>query len=97
MTKTEVEKIIKENPCFQQFIEDPHASMCVDVVNIPILIYKEGVGVSFYYRFPQDSNADYSDAYDFMRYAYPIISRALEKKREENLYAPGNIRRATLK
>ncbi len=96
MDASTVKNMILHDACFQNFINNSRASMCVEIGTIPIIIFKEDVGINFYFRLPRQSDTDYSEVYEFMRHAYPILSTLLEQKRKESLLGPGNIGTATL-
>ncbi len=97
MTYQEVEKLIKENSHFQDFLTNHHGAMMFEIENVSIVIFKENIGTSFYYRLPYQQDADYTKVCDFMRFAIPILSKSLEQKRTQDLIAPGNPTKATIK
>lgn len=95
MTNEEIVKIVNSNPQQNDFIVNHNAAMSFSIANIPIYIFKEDSGCSYYYRIPYKEGANYEYVIDFMKYAIPYISRKLEEWRSNNLLALGNVIKAT--
>lgn len=85
MNKKDVEKIIKESPSFQEFIQGRSGFLSCEVCGVPIVICKESNGVEYYYKLPYSSQYRYNDVECFMRYAIPILSKLVKDKDSENL------------
>lgn len=83
MNKLEVKKQIESSDLFNDFISNSNGKLDVTVMGVPIRIYKEEVGASYYYLFPYDEKYNYSDVADFMQLAIPVISELIEKRRKE--------------
>ena len=95
MTREEMVTIVNNNPQLEEFIVNHNAALSFCVAEIPIYIFKEDTGCSYYYRIPYKEGANYADLVDFMKYAIPYLSKKLEERRNENLLAPGNVIKAT--
>lgn len=85
MNKQDIESIIKNNEFVQDFLDGKEHPLICRVEGVPIAIYKEGIGASYFYKLPWDERIDYSKVTDFMKYAIPIISELVEKRRDEKL------------
>ncbi|MBR5983640.1 MAG: hypothetical protein IK025_07985 [Bacteroidales bacterium] len=88
MNKQEIENIIKSSNEIKDFIEGRNSVFNCNVEGIPISIYKENIGTSYYYRLPWNAKFDYNKVSKFMRYAIPIISKMLENERDMRLTRP---------
>lgn len=97
MTKEEIKTMIENNEGFQGFLNGDKASMSFNIDGVVVFIFKEDVGTSYYYKFPWYEGAKYNSASSFMRQAIPILSKMLEDRRLDNLLAPNNVKRATLR
>ena len=85
MNKLEVKRLVESNKMLNEFVNSANGQLDVPVNGVPIRIFKESVGVSYYYRFPYDEKYNYSDVADFMHWAVPVISELVEKRRMEKL------------
>lgn len=85
MKKDEIEKQIKQSSLYEDFINNRSGKIGISVKGIPIWILKEEIGVKMYYQLPHDKKYDYSAVSDFLKYAIPVLSDLIEKKRLEKL------------
>ena len=95
MTNDEIVKIVNNNPQLNDFIINHNGALSFCIADVPVYIFKEDIGCSYFYRIPYRASANYADLIDFMRYAIPYLSKKLEERRDENLLAPGNVIKAT--
>ena len=95
MTREEIVKIVESKPQLEEFIVNHNAALSFCIAGIPIYIFKEDMGCSYYYRIPYKEGANYADLIDFMKHAIPYLSKKLEEKRSEDLLAPENVVKAT--
>ena len=97
ITKYVVKKMIEKNPVFNEFLDGNKACMSFAICGVQVLIFKEDLGTSYYYKLPWQTGLDYPCVKTFMRYAIPVLSELLEERRLNKLIAPNNIRQATLR
>lgn len=84
MTKNEISVLIKTSPKLNDFINAPKGYIDFKVSNVPVYIFKEDIGVNYYYKFPYNEHFNYKDVVSFMKYAIPILSKILEEKRKQD-------------
>lgn len=97
ITKSGVKKMIEQDSAFSEFVEGNKAYMSFSICGVQVLIFKEDVGTSYYYKLPWQNGLDYPCVKTFMKYAIPVLSEILEERRLNKLIAPGNVRKATLR
>jgi len=90
MNKKDVENIIRSNKEIENFIEGRSGVFNCNVDGVPISIFKENIGTSYYYncRLSWNEKFDYKKVSQFMKYAIPIISKMLEEERFNRLTRP---------
>ncbi len=88
----DLEYYIRSNPDFVDFVKGKTGHMDFLINKVPVCIYREDIGVSFYYRLPYNASFDYGGVVDFMKQAIPVISRIVEDERIKNLYGPDCIK-----
>lgn len=88
MDKQEVENLINNSKQIQDFLAGTVHTLTCSVAGTHICIFKEDVGVSYYYKLPWNKNIDYTIVSDFMKFAIPIISKMIEEERNKNLKKP---------
>lgn len=87
MTQSEIKTMIENNESFQEFINGEKASMSFNISGVPVFIFKEDIGTSYYYKLPWYKGAKYVSVTNFMKQAIPLLSKMLEKKRSDKLIA----------
>ena len=55
MTRAEMIEIVSNNPQLEDFIVNHNAALNFCIADIPIYIFKENMGCSYYYRIPYKS------------------------------------------
>ena len=88
MNRDDIKRLIESSETINDFISGGSSCLPIIVHRIPIFIYKEGIGGSYYYRLPYCEQYDYYKVAEFMRFAIPIISKMIEERREEKLSQP---------
>ncbi|MBQ0141439.1 MAG: hypothetical protein KBT06_01350 [Prevotellaceae bacterium] len=85
MKESDIIKLIDNDSMFKDFVSNQDASLEFVINNIPIVIYKEASGTSFYYKVPYDKNYDYDGIVDFMRTAIPELRKKIEEERPTSI------------
>lgn len=86
MGKDNIIQLLHNNPRFVDFVRNNYSSMEFEIYGVPVVILKEDIGASFYYKIPFDSSYNYELIADFMRIAIPELQKLIEKEREKNLF-----------
>ena len=87
-----IESLIRSNEVFMDFVNGTRSCMEFRIQGVPIYIFKESIGSSFYYKLPYYENFDYKKVIDFMKQAIPVLSKLIEKEKEDRLYGSACIR-----
>ena len=87
-----IESLIRSNEVFMDFVKGTRSYMEFCIHGVPISIFKEDIGGSFYYKLPYCEYFDYKEVIDFMKQAIPVLSKLIEKEREDRLYGSACIR-----
>ena len=83
---------LKSTPGIDAFLElDGRGYLPIRIGKTSIFIFRESVGVSYYFQYPIESVEEAINVCDFMRHATPYLNQVIEQKRHENLlYKPQN-------
>ena len=71
---------------FEIFVQSDAGHIEYTVGGIPVIIFKENSGGSFYYKLPYNKAYDYNKLSEFMKTAIPFISKLIEEERKKKLY-----------
>lgn len=85
MNEDEIKELITKDGRLQSFIQDDYGKIEMSVGGIPMVIFKESTGASYYYQLPYDEKYDYDRVTRFMRIAIPVLSDLIIKEREKYL------------
>lgn len=85
MKECEIKELIRASSMFTSFVNGQNSSIELSVYNVPIVIYKEMSGVSFFYQVPYDKKYDYDSIAGFMKIAIPVLSKMIEEERTNRL------------
>lgn len=85
MNESKIKELIVNNSMFQYFVSNQSASIEFVIKNVPVVIYKEESGTSFYYKVPYDKNYDYACIVEFMKIAIPVLNKMIDEERTNHL------------
>lgn len=85
MNEDEIKEYITKDGRLQSFIQDDSGKIEMSVGGIPVGIFKESTGASYYYLLPYDEKCDYDSVASFMKIAIPLLSDLVIKEREKSL------------
>ena len=80
-----VREMIRNNKDVQSFISEPTGSMQIKFRGQPIVVFKEGVGASYYFKLPYSKEVDYRGIKSFMKDCVECIGELIVEKRESNI------------
>lgn len=81
--KEAIEELILGDEQISHFVQSELGHIEFNVCGVPIVIFKEEQGGSFYYRLPYDERYDYNKVSEFMQVAIPIISDLINKENKK--------------
>lgn len=82
----EIESMILKSDQLGAFVQGDLGYIKYTVGDIPVIIFKEDIGGSFYYKLPYNKAYDYNKVLEFMKTAIPFISKLIEEERKKKLY-----------
>lgn len=85
LNRESIRELIKNNKSLKSFISGDTGIMPIDDFGLPIVIFKEDVGASYYFRLPLDQNVDYSGVETIIKECVKYISELLEEKRDSEI------------
>lgn len=85
MNEQEIKAMIDAAPNIKDFISSDKGQLEVKYHGEPVIIFKEAVGCSYYFKFPYSQSVDYRSVKSFMRSCVKYIGKLLEQEREKNI------------
>ena len=83
--KETISKMIRNNQNVQSFISEPNGSMHINFHGQPIVIFKEGIGASYFFKLPYSKDVDYRGIKSFMKVCVDCIGELIEEKQEKDI------------
>ena len=84
-TQLSVERKLLQTTGFDSFLSLKRGYLPVRIGKTEIFIFREEIGISYYYRYPIFSVEEAQHVNDFMSFAFPILSEKLEQSEKEYL------------
>lgn len=85
MDKQSIIQKIKDDSQFENFVNSDNASMKLNLLGIPLIIFKKDVGVSYYYLGPCDDCRKRKEINEIMDIIIPHLSKLVEDVRRKKL------------
>lgn len=86
MNREQIIQLVRSHIKIVDFVKNNSSSIEFNIDGVPIIIFKEEVGTSFYYKIPFKQEYMYDNIVDFMRIAIPELSKLVENERDKKLY-----------
>ena len=84
-TQLSVERKLRQTTGFDSFLSLKRGYLPVRIGKTDIFIFREEIGISYYYPYPIFSVEDAIQVNDFMSFAFPFLCRNIEQSEKKYL------------
>lgn len=85
LNRESIREAIKRNKLLDSFISGDIGMLPFDDFGLPIVIFKEDVGASYFFRLGLDQSVDYSGVEIIIKECVKYIGELLEEKRDSEI------------
>lgn len=78
-TQSSVERKLQQSAGFDSFVTLKRGYLPIRIAKTDLFIFREEIGVSYFFRYPIMSIEDVKEVNEFMFYAFPYLTNELRK------------------